>query len=471
NLEPYDVAVVGGGIAGATCATHFAEQGLRVALIEKGSGLIDGPPICHLHAGGNLYRELDDEQCDQLLKQSIDMVRLYPQTLNIRPTVIATPITDNNAPSSLLPRLLQLQSRYKQLIDSDSRNKVLGEPEQYYTLYDYDELKLLQQSTLNTPPKTTDDWVARFARHVDLDQLKYPLVVANEPGWSVFRVAASAQLTLFSKKNADVFLNTELLGAEHRDNHWVLTVNQDTPSTIKATYFVNACGFETGTVDDMVGFDQQRLVEFKAAYVSQWYAEPSEYWPEVIFHGERGTPQGMAQLTPYGDGVFQLHGMTQDITLFKQGLTASNAHSAQPKLDKAYSKKIKQGWSEEVLNHRTQRAIEHISQFLPAFSTATPNGKALFGAQQIPGKDATRRVADVSFEKNNYARVEVIKGSSALEAALKMTKEWKLSHHAQLSIEEQHPMTTSHSQEAVEALAIALCEQRGYPVGLAKVIK
>ncbi len=29
-------------------------------------------------------------------------------------------------------------------------------------------------------------------------------------------------------------------------------------------------------------------------------------WPEVIFHGERGTPNGMAQLTPYPDGFFQL---------------------------------------------------------------------------------------------------------------------------------------------------------------------
>ncbi|EDQ02061.1 hypothetical protein [Shewanella benthica] len=41
------------------------------------------------------------------------------------------------------------------------------------------------------------------------------------------------------------------------------------------------------------------------------------------FYGERGTPQGMAQLTPYPDGYFQLHGMTQDITPFNNGLVAS----------------------------------------------------------------------------------------------------------------------------------------------------
>ncbi|MEZ9856291.1 FAD-dependent oxidoreductase, partial [Vibrio breoganii] len=81
-------------------------------------------------------------------------------------------------------------------------------------------------------------------------------------------------------------------------------------------YLINASGFETGIVDDFVGSKQQRLVEFKAAYVTEWpYSqECKEEWPEVIFHGPRGTPQGMAQLTPYADGVFQLHGMTEGIT-------------------------------------------------------------------------------------------------------------------------------------------------------------
>ncbi len=88
------VAVVGGGIAGATCAMLLAEQGLNVSLIEKGPSLVNGPPICHLHAGGNLYREISEKQCKELLRQSIDTVRLYPQCLNVRPTVIAVPKSD-----------------------------------------------------------------------------------------------------------------------------------------------------------------------------------------------------------------------------------------------------------------------------------------------------------------------------------------------------------------------------------------
>ncbi len=41
----------------------------------------------------------------------------------------------------------------------------------------------------------------------------------------------------------------------------------------------------------------------------------------------------MAQLTPYADGVFQLHGMTKGITaLFEGGLVSSSTDSSQPQL-------------------------------------------------------------------------------------------------------------------------------------------
>ncbi|MCV5857023.1 hypothetical protein OFN53_41025, partial [Escherichia coli] len=65
-------------------------------------------------------------------------------------------------------------------------------------------------------------------------------------------------------------------------------------------YLVNACGFETGSIDNTVGAKRDRVVEFKAAYVTRW-ADCQQQWPEVIFHGPRGTDKGMAQLTPYGD--------------------------------------------------------------------------------------------------------------------------------------------------------------------------
>ncbi|GDY27122.1 hypothetical protein AHAT_30120 [Agarivorans sp. Toyoura001] len=65
------VAVVGGGIAGSAAALKLAELGAKVSLFEAGHSLVNGPQACHLHAGGNLYREISDEQCLKLLEQSI----------------------------------------------------------------------------------------------------------------------------------------------------------------------------------------------------------------------------------------------------------------------------------------------------------------------------------------------------------------------------------------------------------------
>ena len=110
--EEPKIAVVGGGIAGSTIALYLSEIGLNVSLFEKGPSLVNGPPICHLHAGGNLYREISDRQCLTLLKESIDLVRFYPNAVDYRPTVIAVPTDDSGTPQDLLPRLKKLRTEY-----------------------------------------------------------------------------------------------------------------------------------------------------------------------------------------------------------------------------------------------------------------------------------------------------------------------------------------------------------------------
>jgi len=103
-----------------------------VSLFEREASLVSGPPFCHLHAGGNLYREISDEQCVKLLKQSIDFARFYPFVVDYRPTVIAIPTIDNGTPNALLPRLELLQNTYQKLIDENPHNAVLGEACDYY---------------------------------------------------------------------------------------------------------------------------------------------------------------------------------------------------------------------------------------------------------------------------------------------------------------------------------------------------
>lgn len=466
------IAIIGGGVAGATAAVHLGELGQDVLLIEKGEGLVNGPPICHLHAGGNLYREISEQQCIELLRQSLETVRLYPHTLNKRPTVIAVPNSDPGDPMDILPRLNTLRSAYQLLVNEDARNQLLGNPNDYFRTYNRTELEALQQCTQPEHPSTVDEWMIPVVQNINLDAIKYPLIAVQEYGWSVFRLGASAELVLERLPNCDVRTQTTVIDLEYTDAQWQVTLLSDlgVKEQVTVDYVINACGYQTGSIDDMARHYRKRLVEFKAAYVTHW-PDCQQLWPEVIFHGQRGTPNGMAQLTPYADGVFQLHGMTEGITLFKDGLVSSGLRSAQPVLPTYLQTKLTQGWSLDAQIERTDRAISHMSQFMPTFNSAGIAGKPLFGAQQIPGDDATLRAADVSFEEDHYARIEIVKGSSALSAVRKIAQQWQLAAADGVQdIELTHPISMKLTAQQVEDKALAMADDRGYPQALAKVL-
>lgn len=485
SQHPVKIGIIGGGIAGSTIALRLAELGIQVELFEEGKSLVNGPPICHLHAGGNLYREISDQQCLTLLQESIDTLRIFPHTANIRPTVIAVPARDLGDPEALLPRLALLQDAYRQSVEADSQNQVLGNPDNYYKLYYQCELEQLANLSIPLEPTSIDDWMIPVAKNLDLDKFKFPLILVQEYGLSVFRLAATANIALEQLHSCKVnTLSTVIDVQQHEyDNSWSINYQQFDEAlgdhitrSIDVDYLVNACGYRTGTLDNWANFPRNRMVEFKAAYVTHW-AECKGSWPEVIFHGERGTPNGMAQLTPYPDGFFQLHGMTEDITLFRQGLASSTTKSAQPELGSSFIRKLKDGWTNSDIDTRTDRAIKHMAQFVPAYHTATIGGKPLFGAQQIPGDDPSLRAADISFAGQRYARTEIVKASSALSAADGVVQQLLLEgllpdfNEAKQPLELQFPFTSSLSQAEVLTKAETLATERGYPPALAHLVR
>lgn len=473
--SPITVGIIGGGIAGSTIALRLAEQGINVQLFEEGKSLVNGPPICHLHAGGNLYREISDQQCVTLLKQSIDTVRVYQHTSNIRPTVIAIPCNDAGNPNDLLPRLALLQRTYQTLVEHDPKNSVLGDPKDYFKLYQRSDLERLALQDNPQQPLTPDQWMIPVAKSINLDKFKYPLVMVQEYGLSVFRIAATLTLALQKLTQCHVHTNTKVTSLAEQNAGWQVSY-QDSANhqhQINVDYLVNAGGYRTGTIDDFAHIPRQRMVEFKAAYVTHW-SQCDAQWPEVIFHGERGTPNGMAQLTPYPDGFFQLHGMTQDITLFKNGLVSSNASSAQPQLDSSFKTKLQQHWSQQEIEQRTQRAISHMAQFVNEFDQATVGGKPLFGAQQIPGDDPTLRAADVSYSHQRYARSEIVKASSALSVADAIIEQLAILGLIQTPVsqtrENQFPVAHQFSLDEIVSYAEKLAAERGFPISLARPI-
>ena len=464
------VAIVGGGVAGASIALYLSQKGIQSTLFEKSESLVSGPPMCHLHAGGNFYRDISDTQCFKLLKQSIDLVRFYPYAIDYRPTVIAVPQQDEGEPEALISRLQSLQVEYQRLIDPDPDNKVLGESADYYRLYSKAQLQALAEREAVLRPSGIDEWMIPVAQHVDLESLKFPVMLVQEYGWNLFRLAASSTLLLEQQKHCKVRINTSVVGVNQAPDRtgWLVEFEHNgTSQTQYFDYMVNAAGFRTGSIDDILGLKPQRMVEFKAAYVAKWPG-CKQQWPELLFHGERGTPKGMAQFTPYADGYFQLHGMTEEITLFRDGLVAADEHSAQPKLPAPLLCKLEQMWQTPEIEQRTQNAIAHLSPYIPEFSSAVVAGKPLFGAQQIPGGDPTLRAADVSFAGERYARCEIVKASSVLSAAHSIVL-----HMQESGLLNQHLATLdplpSPSLQAIAGLAERLAIERNYPVALSKV--
>ncbi|WP_336622621.1 MULTISPECIES: FAD-dependent oxidoreductase [unclassified Agarivorans] len=475
NSTSPQVAVVGGGIAGSAAALKLAELGANVSLFEAGPSLVNGPPACHLHAGGNLYREISDEQCLKLLEQSINTLRVFPHAVNLRPTVISVPSNDPGEPEALLPRLRKVQAHYAQLIKSDPQNQKLGPAEDYYRLYNKQQLEELATRETPQQPQSMDEWMIPVAKHLDLSAFKFPFVQVQEYGLSLLRVAAMVKLATEQLPNCQVYTQSKVTHIKQLKGdkpRWRVDYQSEQGNhSIEVDYLINACGYRSGSIDDMAKLSRSRMVEFKAAYLANWPSQQGR-WPELIVHGERGTPNGMAQLTPYPDGLFQLHGMTDTITLFKGGLVKSSESSAQPELSPMLTRKLTQGWQTEEVEQRTAEAVKHMSRYLPSFSDASVAGRPLFGAQQIPGSDPSLRAASVSFDKTHYARTEIVKFSSALSAAEQIIDNIrdlgllgdKLAHSALNELNSTQGLAYSQ----VLALAEQLAAQRNYPLSLAR---
>jgi len=404
-----------------------------------------------------------------LLKESIDILKMFKNSVDFRPTVLAIPKNDDGIVSDLIPRLDLLKNEYKKLIQNDSSNKVLCECSDYYKLYSKEDMLKLKEKKSIKSPSSFDDYMISVAKNINLEKLKFPLILVQEYGLNIFRLASSALLEFKNLKNSNILLNTEVINIKDEKNSYILKYkNNKTINKESFDYVINAAGFKTGSIDDMVNVRVNRLVEFKSAYVTKW-ENNDELWPEVIFFGKRGTPAGMAQFTPYPDGHFQIHGMTQDITLFENGLVPNPKNSSQPILDEKFLNKIYKSWNNDDINTRTNRSIEHIKQYIPSFSDVKVASKPLFGAQQIPGNDAELRTADVSFNKKRYARCEIVKASSVLSMSDAIVKDLISFDILKSTTYKQRNFLYSSliSDNSITIQAQELCKKRNYPISLA----
>jgi len=469
----YNIGIVGGGVSGVVIALELAKYGIESILFENQKSVVNGPPFCHLHAGGNLYPDISDVQCKVLMKQSIDMARLFPNSIDERPTFISIPKSEKYEVDKIKNRLDMLVEHYKGLIDEDPANEILGTPNEYYKSFTKENLIELAKQPTFKQPNSLNEWMSNAIKLIDYEKLKTPVFLVQEYGWNLFRLGAQAQLALTKTKKCNLKINTKVKSIkdvrnQNLDYNWEICTAE---KVYKVNYLVNSCGFKTGDMDESLHLNTERLIEFKAAYIAKC-PSLSGLIPELVFHGERGTPNGMAQLTPYCEDYYQIHGMTTDITLFKDGLVQSKVNEIQPEFNEAISQKLSHGWHKDEIKIRTDNAIAFVTKFVPKFESATVGGPPLFGAQQIHGDDPKLRVGEVSFPSTSYARSEIIKASSALAVSNKIIKK----------IQEEEIIPLIHnktnrnflleriSKKEIDKLAGELAIQRGYPKALSKLV-
>ena len=126
-------------------------------------------------------------------------------------------------------------------------------PADYYKLYSYDDLQTVAKLNQSVQPKSFEDWIIPFAKSVDIDSLQFPVIAVQEYGWSAFRVASSATIVLESLDNCQLYIDTQVVDLNKHDTGWQLEcLNAEGKKIhIDADYLVNACGYETGKIDDL----------------------------------------------------------------------------------------------------------------------------------------------------------------------------------------------------------------------------
>src|SRR5690554_3703990 len=247
----YDVGIIGGGVSGVVTSLELGKYGINNVLFEQENSVVNGPPFCHLHAGGNLYPDISDEQCRILMKQSIEMARLFPQSIDERPTFISIQKSQKYSVEEIQDRLKMLVNYYKSLVEEDPENEILGAPEDYYKTYSKADLVELYKNDYSENPTTPDQWMTNAIKFIDYAHVKTPVTLVQEYGWNLFRLGAQAQLALKKAKNSLLKVNTEVKSIKdvrntQRDYNWEIHTENE---VFKVNYLVNASGFKTGEID------------------------------------------------------------------------------------------------------------------------------------------------------------------------------------------------------------------------------
>ena len=407
------IAVIDGGISGCLSAIELSKlPNVQVDLFERKHKLLQGSPYCHLHAGGFLYPDISIRDCTTLLNDSLDFAEYFVDFLDRRPCVVAYNANSQYQPHNLVFRARMMQMIYRCWASDNGNKYLLGHPDQYVAVYTKQDVDHFRQH--GCLPETTDKaklyhqpYVeAALSQLSDFESIKYPIVSVNEPGIRQSELELHLINTVCSTVNIQVCTNTIISQGDVTKvgTGWNITKNQ---TEAHYDFLVDACG---GLRSEYFEVDTPELLELKSSWViynnSPEVSHP--YFPEIAIVGQRGTQDGLIQVTPIGKDVFQIHYMNTDSTIIKGS----------------------EGYIENVIQYdelpyydameRIKVAIDKTASYLSMFSKSEPLG-SLWGLQRTVGKEASKRTSQILF-KIDSAEIQLTKASSIVTLVRQLTK-------------------------------------------------
>lgn len=374
------IAVVGGGISGVVTSIELAKlPNISVHLFEKRNTLLKGPPYCHLHAGGFLYPDISLQDCETLLRHSIDFALTFQKSLHLRPTIIAY-----NSLSRFNPQQLIFRCNAIKYIYSTLPTHPFGPPSQFFAIYSYENaIHFKQYGVFLHPNEFHDPHAAKFLNALhDLDSIKFPFASVNEPGINQQSVESQCIEYLLRKPNITVFLNS----------HFNLRGQHNYDFVINAS----AQSFSNSNSDEFFELKSSWLIQSQSQFIDS----------EIAIIGERNTDHGLLQITPVGDSTYQIHLMTPRCSIIQTNTQPITNHIPQ-----------------DIVFQRTLEAINKMSQVFPCMQTFIPLNVALHGVQRIPSGYPSNRISRFIREyESNVIDIQLLKATSVVTIAKQISK-------------------------------------------------
>jgi hypothetical protein len=420
------IAIIGGGISGCVTALKLLEKyksKVNIVLYEKRDKLLGGPPFCHLHAGGMLYPMISIKECESLLHHSILFAQEFSECITYIPTVVAYRKNSKFDANKLVMKCRIMKYHYASNVAHP-----LGDPETYYQVYDRQDIIALKNGEQINKSEYHDKYVREFAKILDnIDDIKYPFVSVREHSISMEKIKRTIMKRLYSYNNIEILYNT--------------TVESDSNGNGNGDYdyIINAAGCN---IDDLRKEKSNHYLEFKASWMI--HNRLNMELPEIAIIGERDTENGMIQISPLSDGLYQIHCMMDNVTLFDGGLIYNKKLSDYP--DKLKRIIDQDKFDDKTTIIRTTNAIKEISKVFSVFNTSTVSDvsrqgtstvsrqgtseplldgsvpkMSLWGVQRIVGNDKTSRSNDIMVD-GTYIEIHIVKGISSVYAANKILK-------------------------------------------------